>query len=374
MAPTSTSRVSATFSPPARSDEPGPRAAHGTTLKSLIENLLKAAVSIGLVLYLLHDARSGDPQTFARLLAEPKQWQLLIAAWTCFLLALGAGLVRWRLLAAAVGLDCDARQTLRIGIVAYMLDFVALGAAGGDLFKALSLRALHPGRGVHALTTVVADRLVGLTTLLLFACGGAWLLDASTMSGIVPLLAHSVGVATAIALLAAVALLLSRGTAASLAPRARHAPVLGSHLANLFDAVALYGGNPGALFRAALLGAGVHALNAAGYTLLASGLSAQAPSFVEHLLIVPLASLSGILPLPADTLGVLDYAMSYLYQHVTDGRSPASLGLLAVMSYRVVGIAVTAAGILLYWTSPGSVRDLARKTVRSGAESGDLPD
>jgi len=333
-------------------------------VRALLVNLARVAFSLGLLAWLVHDVRSGAPETFHHLIAEPKRWHLLGVAWLCFLLALGAGLVRWQRLARAVGLPCSAPQALRIGVLAYTLDFVALGAAGGDLFKALSLRRLHPGRGVHALTTVVADRLVGLGSLLLIAGGAAWILGATTLPGTLPALARLVFAASAAGIGTVVLLLALRRRSQELVDRARMLPLVGGHIANLLDAVALYAGNPRIVIQAVVLSFAVHSLNISGFALLAAGLSANPPDLAQHFLIVPLASLSGVVPLPADTLGVLDYAMSYLYEHVTAGATPASLGLLVVMTYRVVGVALTSIGLAIYWFAPGSVRELARSAAQ----------
>lgn len=334
-------------------------------MRALLVSLGQAVLSLGLLAWLVHDVRSSDPETFRHLLAEPKRWHLLVAAWLCFLLALGAGLARWHRLARAVGLACSAPQALRIGVLAYTLDFVALGVAGGDLFKALSLRSLHPGHGARALTTVVADRLVGLGSLLLFAGGAAWMLGATTLPGTLPALARLVFAASAAGIGTVVLLLALRRRPRELIDRARRLPLVGRHVANLLDAVALYASSPGTVAQAVLLSIGVHSLNITGFALLAAGLSANPPDLAQHFLIVPLASFSGLVPLPADTLGVLDYAMSYLYEHVTAGGSPASLGLLVAMTYRVVGIVLTSVGLAIYWYSPGSVRQLARSAARS---------
>ena len=340
-------------------------------MRALLVNLGRVALSLGLLAWLVHDLRSADPRTFAALLAEPKRWPLLVAGWACFLLALGAGLARWQLLARAVGLACRPAEALRIGVLAYTLDFVALGAAGGDLFKALSLRRVHGGRGVHALTTVVADRLVGLGTLVVVAGTAAFFLGATALPGAVPLLSRLVTGLALAAVVGAAALGLLRRHARALQAQALRLPVVGGHLANLLDAVSLYGSNPGTLARAAILGFAVHGLNIAGFALLAHGLSPAAPGLAAHCLIVPLASLSGIVPLPADTLGVLDYALNLLYAHVSAGQAPAGLGLLVAMTYRVVGVALSSVGIVLYLAAPGVVRETMRRAARG--EGGPAP-
>jgi hypothetical protein len=72
------------------------------------------------------------------------------------------------------------------------------------------------------------------------------------------------------------------------------------------------------------------------------------PTFAEQWQIMPLAMLSDLVPLPGGTLGALDFAMSFLYQHISAGRVPLGQGLLVVMLSRAVNVAVTLAAIVIY--------------------------
>src|SRR5262245_48925199 len=77
-------------------------------------SLAKLAISVAIVTYLVHDVRRTDPDTFARLRREPKDWTLLCCAWACFVGALMLGWMRWRALASALGLRISVRDAARL--------------------------------------------------------------------------------------------------------------------------------------------------------------------------------------------------------------------------------------------------------------------
>ena len=58
------------------------------------------------------------------------------------------------------------RDAFRLGFLAFLLNFVSVGAVGGDLFKAFFIARDQPGRRTEAVATVVVDRLVGFYALL----------------------------------------------------------------------------------------------------------------------------------------------------------------------------------------------------------------
>lgn len=329
-------------------------------LKRTLVHLAKLAFSFGLLVYLAHGVHQDDPDVFRRLITEPKRWSALMVAWICFVAAWLCGLGRWHVLVRAVGLRWRRRDTLRTGLAAYMLDFAAVGALGGDLFKALAVRGRNPGRAVEALTTVVADRLIGLFGLITFSAFWFWYLDARTMSGVLALIAPWVPWVVAAAGAAGLAFLTLGGTAPGIARSVEPVRLIGPHLANLFRVAAQYRQRLRALAQALCATLLLLCLNATGYTLLAIGLPGAGPTLIEHCLIVPLASLSGLVPLPADALGVLDLAVSHLYEHVTAGRVTAGAGMLAVMAYRCVGLTLTALGLVYFSAAPGGVRQALR--------------
>ena len=84
-------------------------------------------------------------------------------------LALCLGVVRWRIVLKAQGLDLSLARATRISFVAQFFNSFLLGSTGGDLIKAYYAARETHHRKTEAVTTVFVDRLVGLWAMLLFA-------------------------------------------------------------------------------------------------------------------------------------------------------------------------------------------------------------
>lgn len=316
-------------------------------MKRLIVNLLRFGISAAVLIYLITDIRREDPGTFARLLSDPKEWTALAAAWLCCAAALAAGFVRWWVLIRGLGLTARLRDAMRIGVLGFMLDFAALGAVGGDLLKALMLAREQRRQRVEAAATVVADRIVGLLTILTVAAAMA-LSGGASVPATLALVGRAVVVVTSAAWAAVGLAWLFVSMHWERCIELTRFGAAGELFQRVVEAMRIYRRRPRVLLLAAALALTTLFLNVTGFYLLSAGFAAEHPTWSEHWRIVPTALLSGVIPLPADTLGVLDYAMSRLYRLVTGGRVAESLGLLVMMSYRVVSIAVATLGFLLY--------------------------
>ena len=77
---------------------------------------------------------------------------------------------RWYFLVAAQELPFSWRDAVRLGFIGILFNYVAPGAAGGDIVKALLIAKEHPERKAVAAATVFLDRLLGLIALF---CVGA---------------------------------------------------------------------------------------------------------------------------------------------------------------------------------------------------------
>src|ERR1017187_9966737 len=84
-------------------------------------------------------------------------------------LAMWLGVVRWRLVLEAQGLELSLARATRISLVAQFFNSFLLGSTGGDLIKAYYAARETHHKKTEAVTTVFVDRLVGLWSMLLFA-------------------------------------------------------------------------------------------------------------------------------------------------------------------------------------------------------------
>src|SRR5689334_19813171 len=141
--------------------------------------IAKFALAAAILTYLIIAQRSA----FTQLTQQPINWWLLAAAQLLTFAMTTLSIVRWHILLLALGFDVRLVRTLRLGAVGFALNFVSPGAIGGDFFKAIFLAHDHPERRTEAIATIVADRVIGLLTMLAMATFGifaAGLLNASS--------------------------------------------------------------------------------------------------------------------------------------------------------------------------------------------------
>lgn len=150
--------------------------------RSAAVNLLKYAIGLGLLAFVV--ARNWEGKVgpngnavpgLRDLLAQTPDVAYLAAAAGCLVAATAIQFYRWYLLVRALGLPFTVRNTFRLGMVGYFYNTFLPGSVGGDLVKAVFIAKEQAGRRAAAVATVLADRLLGLFGLLLFASavGGA---------------------------------------------------------------------------------------------------------------------------------------------------------------------------------------------------------
>lgn len=83
--------------------------------------------------------------------------------------ALGFGVWRWRMVLHVHGLDLPFGRALQISMIAQFFNAFLLGSTGGDLMKAYYTSRQTDHKKTEAVVTVLADRLIGLVAMLLFA-------------------------------------------------------------------------------------------------------------------------------------------------------------------------------------------------------------
>jgi glycosyltransferase 2 family protein len=80
------------------------------------------------------------------------------------------GVVRWRMVLCVQGLNLPFGRAAEISLVAHFFNSFLLGSTGGDLLKAFYAARETHHKKTEAVTTVFVDRLIGLLSMLLFAC------------------------------------------------------------------------------------------------------------------------------------------------------------------------------------------------------------
>ena len=326
-------------------------------LKKTLILLVKFGISLGILWWLVVQAQKD--QGFANLRNQPKNWELLGIAWGLCFVAVVCTFVRWWMLVVALGLPFTIRDAIRLGFLGYLFNFISLGNVGGDLFKAFFIAREQHGHKTEAVATVIVDRVIGLYSLFILACGAVVLGGFLTNPQVREVRVISIAaVVSAIIGTFFVIMLFVPGMTGGAATRLlRRVPVAGPVLARLMGAVRIYREKSAVLFGALVISLVVQSMFTVAFALIARGLPGAAPSLVEHFLIVPLASLAGALPLPLAGLGAFEGALEFLYRHVSKGVQVAQgKGLIVALCYRVITLLIAPFGVY-YWLS--SRRDVA---------------
>ena len=298
---------------------------------------------------------------FSRLVHEPKIWSLLALALVCTFAAVTLSFVRWFILVRAMGLEFRLIDALRLGSLGFVLNFVALGTLGGDLFKAVFIAREQPGRRTEAVATVMADRLLGLLTMLLLASGGILAIGLRHSDSLpVAMLSNAILLATAVGWGGAGLLLFVPGL---LSPRmigwVEAVPLVGPTAHRLIDAVWAYRDQKPRLLLAGGMCLVVDLLLVMSYYLVARGLPVHAPSLTQHLVIVPVANMAGAIPATPSGLGTMEAAMELLYRAMPGSPSaPPGDGTMVSLGQRITMITVALVGLLYYFSQRSNLREM----------------
>lgn len=340
-------------------------------LKKLLSNSLKIGLSVGIIGWLIYDARRDPEMANFELPTELGAWGLLLLAFVAMLLGVTITIVRWYILVRALELPFSLKDAFRLGYLCYLLNFVSLGSVGGDLFKAVFIAREQPGRRPEAVATVVIDRVIGLYGLFILASISILATGLLSVPVAETRYISRLTLASTVVGFAAIAMLIIPGfTTGALSEFLSNLPKVGPTVGKLILAVRMYRRKMGVLFLTIGMSVCVHGLAAIGIYCIAQGLFQAAPSLGTHLVVVPLSMLSGVLPLPFMGLGAFEAALVFLFDNVAASVVlTKSQCLLVAFGYRVVTILIAIVGAGIYISSRHEVDQLMQSASDEGAES-----
>lgn len=321
--------------------------------------LVKLALAAAILAYLIGQVQHHEG--FSRLIHEPKIWRLLALALVCTFAAVTLSFIRWHMLVRALGLEFRLIDALRLGSLGFVLNFVALGTLGGDLFKAVFIAREQPGRRTEAIATVMADRLLGLLTMLLLASGGILATGLRHSDSLpVVMLCNAILLATIVGWAGVGLILFVPGI---LSPRmigwVEAVPLVGPTAHRLIDAVRAYRDQKPRLLLAGAVSLMVAVLFVLSFYLVARGLPVHAPSLAQHLVIVPVANMAGAIPATPSGLGTMEAAVEVLYRAVPGGdSSQPGDGTMVSLGQRVTMITVALVGLIYYVTQRSNLQEM----------------
>jgi uncharacterized membrane protein YbhN (UPF0104 family) len=229
---------------------------------------------------------------------------------------------------------------------------------GGDLFKAVFIARQQHGHRTEAVASVIADRLVGLYCLLLVAAVGV---STTSLPAQTKPIVDGV-LLTALVGAAAIGVWLAPITRRVLPPsRFAGLPLVGPLAVRALGAVEMYRSRYMVLAGAAALSVLAHCTTTLSFYAIALSLPGSPPSLAQHFAIVPLANVTGVLPLPLGALGALEGVMDFLYREMAGSHE----GVLVTFGYRILTILLALVGAIYYF---GSRRDVEAAIHEAEAE------
>jgi uncharacterized protein (TIRG00374 family) len=273
---------------------------------------------------------------------------------TAFALCGGATVLtflRWHCLVKAQGFAFTVRDAMRLGFIGYLFNFVAPGAVGGDLVKAVLLAKEQPARRTTAVATVLLDRILGMLALFLIGALAAWpqwaeIREQAELKAVVGLLVFG----SAAGLIGLTMMMIPAVTHSRAWQWLARLPVIGHMIAELSDGLRLYQSQRRVLFAAMAISLVGHfgTISSFYFSAQAIGGTKFVPPYAQHLFFIPAAELAGIVPLTPGGVGLLEEAVNSLY--ILNGAADGT-GVLTVLAYRAVTIVIALVGACYYFSS-----------------------
>ena len=331
----------------------------GQVLSRYAGRFVRIIVPIGILAWLFYRLLAQHPTDFVALWEREKNLWRIAAAFAVYLAAVVLTFMRWFLLVRALRLPFRVIDALRLGFVGFVLQFVSLGAVGGDLFKALFIAREQPTRKVEAAATVFIDRVVGMLGLLILAAGVLVMRrDAPELSAYATLTAVvCAGAVTGTVL--TVLLLYTPFSLVGLLSPLRRFRTLRIVVSRIEMGIKLYREQRTQVVAAVLLSVITHLLHAAAIYLAATALFPNGPSLGEQIVLWAVAGTVGALPIAPGGLGTFELTYQWLYEQLA-ATTEANEGILVALLYRVMNLFTAAVGVVVYLSSRQDLDDILR--------------
>ncbi|HZZ29548.1 MAG TPA: lysylphosphatidylglycerol synthase transmembrane domain-containing protein [Pirellulales bacterium] len=329
-------------------------------MKKLLWNLCRWLIPAAIIAWLVSGVVRD--QSLSRLLAEPKHWDLLALAAAITFSATLVTILRWHFLVRAVDLPLRLRDTVRLGFLGYLWNFVLPGGVGGDFVKAGFLAREQPGRRTEAALTVLVDRMTGLYGLFLLATGailftGMWHFESEDVRLACRVMFWCTGISTVLVVVSA----MPGFSQGPISRRLHDLPRVGRFIERINRASRMYYRHWAVLPVAVVLTIIAQALYAIGFWLIARGLLSNAPSLGEHMVVVPMAMITGVLPLAPNGLGTFEALVELMYLQLMGTAAIVGAGFLVSLGYRLVTIAIAMVGAVIYFVNRREVSAMMHK-------------
>jgi uncharacterized protein (TIRG00374 family) len=315
-------------------------------LKDRVLNLLKAAISLGLVAFIFTRPTIVEADWTA-ILSHLRPWPWL-AALGIYLVAIGFNVLKWQYLLRTLDVTVPFLGVFRHQLVGLFFANLPLSMLGGDVARGWDLARSVEGKTEAIAVSVLVDRLVGLAAFLMAAALGLAFAVVSLGRADLAWLLTTVALILAAFVVALVVLMSQR--IRGFIERIFRARLLSRFLPfyeGLSDAVQGYRTHLGALAVALGLGLCTVLATCAVNYLAAATVGARVP-FVWVLILTPLTPFALYIPSIASGLGVNQAVYVALYSGLAGALNPAEALAMSLAMQLIIYVA-SLPGAALWW-------------------------
>ena len=317
--------------------------------KDSLITLIKFALSIAILAYLYNVARNDDQ--FENFFSTKKNWGWISIG---FLACLGAhfiAFIRWRVIVRALDLPFTNLDAIRIGFIGLFFNLFAFGVIGGDTLRAFYVTRQIRDRVPEAISSVVADRVIGMLTMFSIASVAFLIFDINNMKtdhpeelALIKYVCQVVLILTVLGYLGLATLYFAPWLSKTVwYQKLMQLPKVGGILERLTDVVVVYRSRPLTVLTAFVMSIGVNVCFALTIYSLAAGITTSYPAFTDHFVIEPIAMVFNAVPLPGG-VGGMELAMNFLYPAFS-----CEAGIVVAFAFRFVLFAVSAIGAVFWF-------------------------
>ncbi len=305
--------------------------------------ILKISIAVALITYFLHDPETRNKilLEFSRVRSHPAS---VCAALASLLACISIGCVRWNIILKALDIRLTLSKTFTLTLIGQFFNSVMPGSVGGDLIKAGYTARLTKTNHTEAVTSVVIDRVIGLSSLIILT-GIMCLTNKQLFVG--SEVAQSIWkiiVITFAVIPVAFAILFSKDlfqTFHFLQVLERKS-VFVKFVRRIYNAFYICRKHPGLLIITVSLSLVAHILTAFACFKIGQALELTLP-FIVYLTLYPCVSAIGAIPSTPGGVGVREFAAVYIF---------ANVGLNESTAFSLSGITT---GCILFWSLVGGV-------------------
>lgn len=281
--------------------------------------------------------------SFETLTIDDIRWEYAAAGFAAVLAALLCTFFRWYLLVWAQDFELSLGDAFRLGFLGYAFNYVLPGAVSGDLVKAGVLAARQKSRRAVAFASVILDRALGL--LALFIIGSlVWTIQTDeTRHWVFEICALVFTIGAVVGSVGLVVALHTPILQAKWLQKCTHWKFIGGILRDMLGAVAQYNSRARIVWWTLGISIVGHIFMLAAFFCCALAInSAQAiPTLSSHLLFMPAAELTGMIPIVPGGSGLLEGAVAKFYGLA---GFDTGKGLRTGGVFRVISITIAALG------------------------------